>query len=281
MHFRVIDQEPDGDHHWCALECECHLTDDDPLLVDMAKLVREAYGEQELLGELESIEKLEPDPLVADRFDLSAVLAGFRFGLPDPEEEKSTKKARHLHNYRSEAAEMVSRGALAELHGVKFPAHPQKGKVNANQPQLGFDGWGISGSAPDDFILVLIQTKATDSKRCPPEEASKLASECCAVPRDKKKLCRALTVLALQLKNTEMFLPLVALLARLGRNEAIPMIVAPVIVRGVVKGCLEDLTPVRKEKANFSPAVARGLVITLGVELTAFGERVMTLARAA
>lgn len=285
MNFPVIAKENDDEHTWTLVQCSCDLTDDaDALLQGTIKLVRDAYGESLLLAELSgqpNLAALEADPLVGDTFDLDAVLSAFRSGLPDPAEEKAGGKPMHLRNYRSEATEILTRGALSEVHGIQFPAHPQLGKVNANQPQLGFDGWGIVGNSQDGYSLVLIQVKATDAKKCPSPEATKLALECRNVPREKDKLCRALSVLSLQLKGTDFFLPLVAMLQKLGRNEEIGMMVAPVIVRGVNTACLGCIDPVRLDRSNFTPATAHGVVIGLSVDLTEFGDRVMSLARVA
>lgn len=282
VHFNIVELEQDGDHIWGHVTCSCVLEDDtDSLLTHTAQLVRDAYGESELRKQFELVALPEPDPLVSSRFDLSDVIAGFRQGLPDPEEEKKTDKPEHLRNYRSEAAEILTRAALGEVHAVQFPVHPQQGKVNANQPQLGFDGWGILGTAETGYSLVLIQVKATDANRCPPPDAKKLAEECKAVPRDKSKLCRALSVLALELKQTDMFVPLAAMLAQVQRDEPIDIVVAPVIVRGHAPACLDDLQPVIEAKQEYAPAVALGLVVKVGVNLTTFGERLMSLARAA
>lgn len=270
----VVDAaEQDGEHRWTAASCPCNLTDDtDQLLVGTSTLVREAYGENELLAAMENI-----DPDVAQLFDLEAIREGFRVGLPNPGLESDRPKS--LRNSRSESAEMVARGALKEIYDVECPTHPQQGKPNANIPFPGFDGWGLMLEA-QGHSLVLIQVKASDQRTSPPDVAEELADECAAIPKELGKLSRAIAIMATTLKGTEYFGTLVSMLQRVGRAQLPSMRIAPVIIRGTFPGSLDDLAPVRARSAELSPAAAIGLVVTIGVDLLGFGERVMNMARA-
>jgi hypothetical protein len=242
-------------------------------------MVREAYGESIVVA-VATNELANVDPGVADAFDLDAIKAGFRLGLPDPEEEKKGGKPPALRNYRSESTEMVARGALAKIHGIAFPAHPQLGKANPNQPFLGFDGWGLLAT-DDGLVLTLVQVKGTDHESSPSPEAHRLAEECKAVPRDVGKLARAISLLVVNVVGQPEKQALVRMLAQLGRGELPKMVVAPVVVRGLTLAEMADLQPVRQASPEYAPAVGRGLAVSIGVHLTEFGERVMKLARAA
>jgi hypothetical protein len=277
--FKVAQIEVDGDHHWGVATGECDLTsDDDPLLLAISSLVREAYGEDELLAAVQEALLIEVDPAVAEAFDLAGIRASFRLGLPDPEAERTKPGA--LRSYRSEAAEFVARRALADAFSILIPTHPQRGKVNSNQPFLGFDGWGLMDTS-GFFVLVLIQVKGTDQRACPPAEAHKLAAECAAIPRDIGKLARALSVMAVNLRNTPFLLPLAKMLAGLRQMNLPPMVVAPVVVRGLTLGDIGDLSPIREAVDSYNPAGTRALAVTIGVNLTEFGKRIMDMARAA
>jgi hypothetical protein len=280
--FIILESEIDGAHCWAVATCACDLGDDqDPLIQTTVQLVREAYGEDELLAAADTDFLAKIDPTVAETFDLDAIKAGFRLGLPDPDQENKTGKKPWLRNYRSESTEMVARGVLKKAHGVDFPSHPQRGKVNSNQPFLGFDGWGLLITPGSDPRLVLVQVKATDDTSCPPAEAKKLAAECKEVPRDTGKLSRAIAVLAVNLKGTREGVVLLKMLEDLGKGNLPSMAVAPVVIRGVTTGVMADIEPVREIVDEFTPACARGVVVSINAPLTDFGERVMTLARAA
>src|SRR6266576_805191 len=155
MVFTVLERHQDEDHRWAVLGCTCDPGDNaDPLLVVTVAGVREAYGEAELRA------IAEPDPLVANTYDLTAILAAFRRSLPDPTAEGA--KPLSLRNYRSETAEVVARHALTAAFGVDFPASPQLGKTNPNQPILGFDGWGLLSLADGGWAFVLVLVKGTE-----------------------------------------------------------------------------------------------------------------------
>jgi hypothetical protein len=267
----------DGHHRWATVEFDCVLDDvEDELIAEMVSLIREGYGEADVLA------ALQPDDDVGLTFDLEAVKKAFRRGLPDPEVEIEGKKKPHLTNYRSETLEFVARHALREAHMINFPVHPQRGKLNVNQPILGFDGWGLFGSAEDGFKLVLIQVKGTDEKRVPPREAGKLAKECARVPTSVDEVCRALSVMIVNLSSGPELHAIGAMLESLAEVETLPsMLIAPVVVRGIQPASNADLSPVRAVAVEIEPRGMRGLSVRIGVDLTAFGREVMTRARAA
>jgi hypothetical protein len=234
--------------------------------------VRDSYGEAELLA------AITPDSGVENRFDLSAITAAFRAGLPDPTREGF--KPAQLTNYRSETTEVIARLGLVEAHSLRFPTNPQAGKPNPNQPILGFDGWGFFELPSGGTALVLVQVKGTESEDCPPSEASKLANECKQMPTDISALCRALTILALRLGGADKDTAL-SMLEQLGTSQLPSIGVAPVIVRGATNGCIDDLSPIKDVCGEFAPVFARGLVISVGAPLGDVGVEVMRRARAA
>jgi hypothetical protein len=82
------------------------------------------------------------------------------------------------------------------------------------------------------------------------------------------------------LLHTTAFAPkLLAMLETLGRDSFPPLVVCPVIVRGVVEAHLDDLTSLRGAESRFEPAGVRGLCVSLGAPLEPFGRRVFTEAR--
>ncbi|MEW5929616.1 MAG: hypothetical protein AB1941_19350 [Gemmatimonadota bacterium] len=249
---------------------------DDELVLDTVTLIRDGYGEADVLT------ALQPDEDVGMTFDLTAVTKAFRRGLPNPESDLEGKKKPHLTNYRSETLEFVARYALRVAHGINFPVHPQRGKLNVNQPVLGFDGWGIFESADDGFKLALIQVKGTDEDRVPPREATKLADECTRIPTSVDEVCRALSVMIVNLPVGPELYAIGAILESLAdADELPPVLIAPVVVRGLQPASNDDLGPIRDVAAGIEPSGMRGLSVRIGVDLTAFGHTVMTRARAA
>lgn len=272
MPFTPDERESDGMHAWAAIRRTCRLEDeDDPFMSEVVRLFREAYGEERILA-------LAADPGVEATFDLSAIRNAIRQGLPEASAEGDKPPA--LTNYRSESAEILARGALAQAHGLEFPTSPQQGKSNANMPILGFDGWGIDQSQ-DDYRLVLVQVKGTDDEARPPREAQRLCEECQRIPIEVSKLSRALSILVVFLDGTEHLEPLLGMLETLGRDELPALTVAPVVVRGIVTAELADLTPLRTAADKLLPTRSLGVSISVGIDLTEFGRAVTSRARAA
>jgi hypothetical protein len=270
MPYNIIKREDDPPHIWCLAQSSA----DEDLLESTAKLVRRSYGEDEILAEATTV--MAPD--IADgTFMTDHLVAAIRKGMPDPDAE-GTKPAA-LTNYRSQTAEMVAKAALAVAYQFIYPAAPQQGAVNANQPILGFDGWGLLRQEHDNYILVLIQVKGTEEAKCPPSEAEKLAKECCKIPRDRSALSRGLCVLVQFLKEEAMVAAVMRMLELIGNDELPSMHIAPAIVRGTSAGDIEDLRPVRDVTGQFAPSSARGIVVMIGLPLADFGEVVMRKAR--
>jgi hypothetical protein len=277
MSCTIREVEVDGIHCWATVEFDCVLDDaDDELIADTVALIRDGYGEADVLA------ALQPDEDVGITFDLEAVTKAFRRGLPDPESQLEGKKKPHLTNYRSETLEFVARHALRLAHQIDFPVHPQRGKLNVNQPVLGFDGWGLFGSAEDGFKLVLIQVKGTDENRVPPREAVKLAEECIRILTSVNDVCRALSVMIVSLPDGAARNAIGTLLQAMAQiHELPPILIAPVVVRGIRQASNADLSPIRAVAEAMEPSEMRGLSVGIGVDLTAFGHEVMTRARAA
>jgi hypothetical protein len=276
MTFQVLERHTDGKHQWAVVGCACDLSNEDDDLVQLIVTeIRDSYGESEVLR----LAELETDGSDEGLFDLGPIRAAFRLGLPDPNSEGH--KPPQLTNYRSEATEMVARRALAAIHAVGFHVAPQIGKVNPNQPILGFDGWGIMGDDDSNFALVLVQVKATDEDVTPPSVTRELVEECARVPRNPGPICRALAVLVMHVQSPPIRRALIRMLELLGRSHMPQLVVAPVIVRGQTTAQGGDLDPLRHSATDFAPAIGRGVVLSLGVDLNAFGRTVMSRARAA
>ncbi len=272
MIFDIAHQRTEP-HCWATARCTPDLGNaSDVFLTAVVLGIRDSYGERDVMI---AVADASVGPLV---LDASAIQAAFRMGLPDPAIEG--KKPSQLTNYRSETTEVIARIALAEAHSVAFPSSPQQGKTNPNQPVLGFDGWGFLTLPDSSTAFVLVQVKGTESGDRPPGEAKVLAAECERVPKSKSQLCRALSILATRLQGGDRDRVL-RMLEQLGRGEIPPLAVAPVIVRGTFDADFDDLSPVQSSCSNYSPAVARGLVVSVGAELDAVGFEAMNRARAA
>lgn len=277
MLFQLQEIQRDGAHGWALVQSACDLdAPEDALVTELATMVREAYGEHDIIQMAEPLK--EPDPAVADTFDL-ALVRGFRKGLPDPAAEAN--KPPQLSNYRSETAELLARGALAAAHAIEFPTAPQRGKTNANQPILGFDGWGMLKMTEQRWALVLVQVKGTDDPLRPPKEAHKLAEECRRAHTKLDAVARALTVMAVQTKDLPINRVIVQMLATVGEGIMPQLVVAPVVVRGEVAAQQADLNPVRTVIQGLPTVIGRGMVMSIGVDLTRFGQVVMHHARGA
>lgn len=271
MIFKIDEIQEDNSHRWAVISCSCDLNDEiDPLLISTVASVRTAYGE-EYISTL-----AQPDPSVAKTFDLDAITKAFRLGLPDPDKEGG--KPQHLTTYRSETTELVARNALHIAHGIEFPAHPQHGKTNPNQPVLGFDGWGFL-HFDKEYALVLVQVKGTEDVNTPPAVALKLAQECQKVSQQPDVICRALSVLALYLKGSPFQQVVLDMLEKIGKNTLPQIVVAPVIVRGTVSAHIDDLKPIRTVLSQMASLKGRGLTVSIGVNLSDFGRAVMLRAR--
>ena len=277
MAFIVDHVDASGEHQWAVIHCSCDLTaKDDELVIQTVAAVREAYGEDRLLAQAAIP---DPDPDVGHLFDLDAIRRAIRRGLPDPEVEKD--KIPHLANYRSEAAEMVAKGALVAAYGIAFPVAPQRGKPNANQPILGFDHWGVLSSGTE-HTLALVQVKGTHDDKVPPAVAEVLATECKRVPTQVDEICRTLTVLASGLEGHQLQDAIFFMLEEIGNGGLPKLVVAPVVVRGGgTVSHADDLQPCREACGDFAPASGRGATVSIGVSLTDFGRTVMEAARAA
>lgn len=261
-----------GRHRWLVSRCSVDLESNcDAVLSAIVRRARQSYGEQ-FLDNLP-----EPDSGVAALFDLDALRQAIRAGMPDPAAELAKRPS--LRNYRSEATELIAQEVLADAYQVQFPASAQATKGNANQPVLGFDGWGLLDLDDGTVALVLVQVKGSDQDKRPPDVAQALSDECCRVPREPDKLCRALTAM-LALLHTTAFAPrLLAMLEALGRESLPPLVVCPVIVRGVITAHLDDLASLRAAQSRFEPAQTRGLCVSVGAPLERFGHRVFSEAR--
>jgi hypothetical protein len=277
MPYTIVQHDRENGHEWVVASATCHMEDaDDALLRSVVDLVRRSYGEEEILADAADLLGTE---IAEGTFQTEHLVAAIRAGLPDPTAEGN--KPPHLTTYRSQTAEMVAKAALAVAYRFEYPAAPQEGAANPNQPILGFDGWGIARQENGAFVLVFVQVKGTDHENCPPPDAAALANECRRVPVNTSALCRAMSLLARLLRGDPLQQVILRVLEGLGRGELPAMHVAPAIVRGATNGQIADIQPVRDAAEHFAPATARGVVVSIGVSLTDFGRVVMTRARQA
>lgn len=277
MPYHVRELDAADVHHWGVVDAgACDLNDaHDPLVAETVAAVQHSYGEDRILQLASDLADGSRDGELT--FDLAHLRAAVRLGLPDPAAEGSKPEA--LTVYRSQSAEMVAKGALAIAFGFSYPAAPQQGSVNPNQPILGFDSWGIHDGEPQGPALVLIQVKATDQETCPPGQAAILAEECRHAIHQRSALSRTLLLKLQFVNDTGLQLYLMQMLEALGRGGEIRILVAPVIVRGTSEAHMTDLQPLRDAASDFLPALGRGLVVRIGVPLAAFGRVVMNRAR--
>jgi hypothetical protein len=278
MPYKIQQIECDGEHQWAVLSCSCNLTDaNDLLILDTVVIVRKSYGEDAVVQDAQD---LMADEIAGGTFDLSLLKTAARMGMPDPDAEGN--KPQQLTNYRSQAAEMLAKRALAKAYNIQYPVAAQETIGNANQPILGFDGWGISKEDDGQYTLVLIQVKATDQKRQPLSEAIKLVEECRRVPRNPSAIARALTSMQILLKsldNEMLRRATLRMLEGLGGEQLPNMYISPAIIRGTTTSSIDDLQPIRAAVADFTPAISRGVSVSIGVALDEFGRIVMQRAR--
>lgn len=272
----------DGDHIWAVVQENCDLTDDrDRLLLHAVTTIREAYGEQEIRAMAEDgplVEIPEPAEGVANTFPMDLLLNAFRSSLPDPASEGG--KPAQLTNFRSETAELLARAALSSVYGFATPPTLHATKGNRNQPILGFDGWTVMQMTDGDLALVLIQVKGTEDAERPPGVAAELVAECGRAVTDPGKLKGFLVACMMRCKYTPFQNPLMNMLIELEATDRIVnTVLAPVIVRGSHESHIDDLETLRGATTSFLHAKARGMTLSLGAELAAFGRAAMTRAR--
>jgi hypothetical protein len=270
-----------GDHQWAVVLESCDLNAfDDGLLKHAVDAIRAAYGEQELrdLAENEPLLNV-PEPAEGiGGFDTEHLIQAFRSSLPDPAAEGA--KPAHLSNYRSETTEIIAREALGAVFGMATPPALHATKGNRNQPILGYDGWSVMNQSSGELALVLIQVKGTDDANRPPSQAEKLVVECGAVITEVAKLKGFLAACALRCKGTPFCARLLLMLVELEKTAKVAnLVVSPIIIRGFVTADLEDLQSLRAATGTFAHAKARGMSLSIGADLNAFGRKAMDGAR--
>lgn len=274
--------EDGDDHHWAVVIEACDIDDlNDGMLKHAVSAIRDAYGEAELKA-MAAEAPLQDVPDAADgvggTFATDHLLRAFRTSLPNPDAEGN--KPEHLKNYRAETAELLAREALNVVYEMATPPALHATKGNRNQPILGFDGWSVMDRSSGELALVLLQVKATDDEKRPPGEAAKLIVECGKVTTDIEKLKGFLIACTFRCKGTPFAAALMNMVVELETTSRIAnTVVAPVLIRGLVVADLEDLTSLRGATGTFQHAKARGLTLSIGANLTAFGRKAMERAR--
>lgn len=271
----------DDDHVWAVVQETCDLSDGkDRMLLHAVAAIRNAYGEQEIreMAENAPLEVPAPADGVAGTFPVELLMSAFRSSLPDPAAEGN--KPGQLTNYRSETTELLARAALAVVFGFDVPPALHATKGNRNQPILGFDGWTVMRATDGNLALVLLQVKGTEDATRPPSVAAELVTECEHAVTDFGKLKGFLMACLVRCKGTVFQEPLMNMIIELEREDRIAnTILAPVIVRGSHESHIDDLSTLRGATVSFLHARARGMTVSLGAELTAFGRMAMTRAR--
>jgi|GEM_PF-1976202 len=278
MPYTIQQIEGDGEHRWAVISCSCNLlAANDLLILETVAFVRSSYGEDAVVQVAQDI---MADEIAGGTFSLDHLITAARMGMPDPGAEGD--KPPQLTNYRSQAAEMVAKGALARAYSIQYPVAAQETTGNANQPILGFDGWGICEGSNGQYTLVLIQVKATDQKRQPLREALNLVEECKRVPKNPSAIVRALMSMQRLLQsqdNEKLNRAVLRMLESLGKAQLPDMYISPAIIRGTTTSSIDDLQPIRRAAADYAPAITRGVSVSIGVDLADFGRIVMQQAR--
>lgn len=276
MTLNLQEIKEDGEHRWAVGFYQCDLTDENDILIcETIDTLRKSYGEEMLLNLVEALPVAELED--EGDFQLSHLIVAIRQGMPDPTLEG--KKPPALANYRSETLEMVAKNALATIFSFQYPVAAQLTKANANQPILGYDGWGIHEDESGVFTLVLLQVKGTTDVQVPSKQAKDLALECKRLPGETSKLLRALTSIVFLLPSDITQKAVVKMLYEMGKGNFPKIFICPVLIRGTSMVSLEDLSPILEVTNDFSPALGRGLSLSIGVDLTEFGRTVTTRAR--
>lgn len=260
-------------HFWAVLSAKVDISTADSIFAELVQSVRDVYGEKQLTETAIKLTNSEQGII----FDVAAIQRAIRKGQPNPEAEG--KKPTQLTNYRSEAAEIVARHALANTHDIFFPVAAQIVKGNANQPVLGFDGWGLLKHEEDNYSLVLVQVKGSDEGVRPPSVSKELINECKTNSLSADAISRALVSLFALLQCPKLQTIVFKMLETIGNDKMIPLIVAPVIVRGGITAHIDDLKTLIDSALEFNPAFSRGVTASIGVSLSQFGKVLFDEAR--
>jgi len=278
MPFSITPLDYATPHLWGIAVATCDLEDrNDRLVAATIALVRKSYSENAVLT---AAEALLSDEIESGVFNLQHLKAAIREGFPNPEKEKG--KPVQLTNYRSQSAEMVAKLALSKAYNYQYPVAPQDGAANPNQPILGFDGWGILEGDDGLLSLALIQVKATDVNKSPPDDSKKLAEECRRAPTDRSAICRTLTLMCRLMHGDPLQTAVLKMLEKMGRsNDNISIVISPAVVRGLTTATASDFAPILSICDDVLPSSIRAIAVSIGVELDRFGYLVMDKAREA
>lgn len=272
--MQLVDKVESPPHHfWAVMTAKVDIATKDNIFAELVQCVRDVYGEQRLTDI--ALKLTNPEQGVA--FDLDAITRAIRKGQPNPEAEGN--KPVQLTNFRSEAAEIVARHALGKSHNIFFPVAAQMVKGNANQPVLGFDGWGLLQDDNGNYSLVLVQVKGSDENERPPSVSEALIAECKTASLNLNALGRALTSMATLLQCPSLQIIVFRMLETIGNDQMIPLIVAPVIIRGGVSAHIDDLKALIDSALEFNPAFSRGVSASIGISLSQFGKVLFEEAR--
>lgn len=265
--------ERPSEHHWSVLTIKSGLDESCAFFSEMIQEVKDVYGETSIISMAEDIEAAD----MKISFDQSKIKNALKMGLPDPSVE--TSKPKQLTNYRSEAAELLARKALVASYNILFPVAAQTVKGNANQPILGFDGWGILKYVDGSFGLVLVQVKGSDENKSPPKVIQELLEESRNARFQKSTMVRALVTLAHLIKDEELKSVLLKMLEEIGDDKLPSIVVAPVLIRGKLESSLDDIVDLIDGALDYEPAKSRGATASIGQCLSDFGFELFTKAR--
>lgn len=272
--MEVIDVlEKPSEHHWSVLSVKSGLDETCAFFSEMIQEVKDVYGETSIISMVESLEAADTQI----SFDQTKIKNALKIGLPDPAVEGT--KPKQLTNYRSEAAELLARKALVASYNILFPVAAQTVKGNANQPILGFDGWGVLEYVDGSFGLVLVQVKGSDENKSPPKVIQELLEESKNTKFQVPTMVRALVTLAHLLKDDGLKAVLIKMLEEIGDEKLPSIIVAPVLIRGNLASSFDDIVDLINGALDFEPAKSRGATASIGQSLSDFGFELFTKAR--
>ena len=265
--------ENPSEHHWSLLSVKSGLDPSCTFFSEMIQEVKDVYGESSIISMAEDLEATDTQI----SFDQTKIKNALKLGLPDPSVEGS--KPQQLTNYRSEAAELLARKALVASYNILFPVAAQTVKGNANQPILGFDGWGLLEYSDGSFGLVLVQVKGSDENKRPPKVIDELLDESKKTKLQITSMVRALVTLIHLIKDEVLKRVLLKMIEEIGDQRLPPIIVAPVLIRGKLDSSFDDLIDLIKNALDFEPAKSRGATASIGQNLSEFGFELFTQAR--
>lgn len=267
--FASFDETTQDRHVYSAVDCLVPPA-------DLAKDVRELYVDPDALGQvlkdamvgLERVADAEALEEAVDRIALAAI--------PEP---GGTRAPAHLDVARNELAEVIAYRVLESVGGTTIPAKRVREKEIHSAPARGMDLLGLD--LDPTMALVFSEVKASEDGTSPPpvvgSGTSSLHQQLRAFAQDKEKVIRELNWC---LKHAPSNLrQTVARALLLFLQDAIELVVAPVLVRSRDACQLTDYGCFKDEPSEYSPARVRFYLVRLGGSIEGLAHEVYELAR--